>query len=64
MSVQLPQAFASKQAQGHSSQEPDGITVVKVEQSLANPNIERVQVSAPCIMFPDCCLRGAADEPP
>lgn len=42
-SVQLPQSLASKQK--HSSQEPD-ITVVKVEQSLANPNIERVQVSA------------------
>lgn len=42
--AQLPQAFGSRQAQKPSSQEPDEITVVKVQQSLANPDIERVQV--------------------
>ena len=50
--VQLPQSLASRQR--HSSQEPDDITVVKVEQSLTNPNIERVQVSQKPI-FADCC---------
>ncbi len=44
--MQLPQAFASQQAPGQdgSGLEPDDITVVKVQQSLADPDIERVQV--------------------
>ena len=46
LSAQLPQAFGSQQAQRSSSEGPDEITVVKVQHSLADPDVQRVQVSS------------------
>ena len=54
--MQAPAALASQQAPPKqlaagdgSSQDPDGITMVKVMQSAEDPNIERVQVGCSAV---------------